>query len=171
MRLISISLIIFLLPSCSTIDIKREINTGIRQYENDSLKESIITLTKVISVNDTCSTCFLYRGFAYKDLEQYDEALRDFNSFINIDTNAAVGYANRASVYYLKNDYQAALKDFTKAYQIKPTSKDLLNPISHMLFVTGQKDEACNYYKRALEMGDTTFDNSIKAYCDKKGQH
>ena len=171
MRLISISLIILLLQSCSTVDIKNEINTGIRQYENDSLNEAVITLTKVISVTDTCTNCFLYRGFAYKDLVQYDKALQDFNSFINIDTNAAVGYANRASVYYLKNDYQAALKDFTKAYQINPTSKHLLNPISHMLFATGQKDEACNYYKRALEMGDTTFDNSIKTYCGKKGQH
>ena len=171
MRLISILLVITLLQSCSPIDINKELNTGKRQYENDSLKESIITLTKVISVTDTCTNCFLYRGFAYKDLEQYDKALQDFNSFINIDTNAAVGYANRASVYYLKNDYQAALRDFTKAFQINPTSKDLLNPISHMLFATGQKDEACIYYKRALEWGDTTFDNSIKTYCDKKSQH
>jgi|SRR5215203_2957470 len=150
MRLIGISLLIFLLQSCSTIDIKKLINTGIRQYENDSLKQSIITLTKVISLTDTCTNCFLYRGFAFKDLEQYDNALQDFNSFINMDTNAAVGYANRASVYYLKNDYQAALRDFTKAFQINPTSKDLLNPISHMLFASGQKDEACIYYRRAL---------------------
>ena len=171
MRIISISLIMTIFYCCSTIDIKKEISTGIRQYKNDSLKASITTLTRVIAMTDTCTRCFLYRGFAHKGLEQYADALKDFNSYIRLDTNAAVGYANRASIYYLQNDYPAALKDFMKAYQLNPTSKVFLNPISHMLFATGQQDEACKYYKQALAMGDTTFDVSIITYCAEKAKN
>ena len=68
----------------------------------------------------------------------------------------------------MQNNYKAALQDFLKAYQLDTNSKVLFNPICHMLFATGQKDEACFYYKKSIEVGDTTFDNSIKAYCDEK---
>jgi tetratricopeptide (TPR) repeat protein len=160
-----------LLDSCSTIDINKEKAIGIRQYENDSLKDAINVLTKVIAINDTCTECFLYRGFAYKDQKQYDKALKDFNLLISIDTNKAIGFANRASIYYLKNDYKSALRDFLKAYHLDSNSNVFFNPISHMLFATGQKDEACIFYEKALTIGDTTFDNSIKVYCDKKNGH
>lgn len=167
MRLISL-FILLIFSSCSRIDVKKEKAIGIRQYENDSLNTAIITFTKIISATDTCSECFLYRGFSYKGLEQYDKALQDFEDFIKIDTNEAIGYANRASIYYIQNNYKAALQDFLKAYELDTSSKVLFNPICHMLFATGQKEEACFYYKKSIEVGATPFDDNIKAYCDEK---
>lgn len=159
---------ILFICACSSVDINKELTNGIRQYEADGLKQAIVTLTKVISATDTCSKCFLYRGFAFKALNDYDNALKDFNLLINLDTREGVGYANRASIYYIKKDYNNALKDFTKALELDSSSKVLYNPICHMLFVTGQKDKACIYYNKALEVGDTTFDKSIIDYCEKK---
>ena len=37
-----------------------------------------------------------------------------------------------------------------------------------MLFITGQKEEACKYYQMSLELGDTTFDDSIIENCRNK---
>ena len=167
MRLLIVQFVV-LLYSCSHININEETKKGIRLYENDSITLAISTLTKVISVTDTCATCFLYRGFAYKNKDQYHKAIKDFNSVIDIDSNNVMGYANRASIFYLKNDYKSSLRDFTKAYQLDTSNKILLNPICHMLFATGQEDEACKYYQLLLELGDTTFDYQIKEYCDKK---
>jgi tetratricopeptide (TPR) repeat protein len=166
MRLITIFLLLTFLYSCSTLDVNEQKSIGIRQYENDSLTEAIVTLSRTISFTDTCSECFLYRGFAYKALKQYDKALQDFDSFIKIDTNEALGYANRASVYYLQNNYKSSLQDYMRAHQLDTNAKVFFNPICHMLFATGQKDEACFYYKKSIEVGDTTFDNSIKVYCE-----
>ncbi len=153
--------------SCKTVNIDKETAIGIRQYKNDSLSEAITAFSRVISVNDTCRQCLFYRGVAYKDLKQYDKALEDFNNLISIDTSKPVGYANRASVYYLKNDYKSALRDFSIAYKFD-SSKILLNPISHMLFANGYKDSACIFFQKALAFGDTTFDISIKNYCGNK---
>jgi tetratricopeptide (TPR) repeat protein len=166
MRFILYFLIFFLTSSCRTIDINKQLAVGLRQYEADSLKQSIKTFSEIISSTDTCGKCFLYRGFAYKALNDNFSALKDFNSLIAIDTSQAAGYANRGSVYYMQNDYYSALRDFKKALQLDKSTKVLYNPISHMLFATGQKDEACIYYKKALEFGDTAFDKSIIEYCE-----
>lgn len=160
-------IILTIICSCSTIDIEIETNNGIRQYKNDSLRTAINTLSKVIAINDTCYNCYLYRGFSYKDIFEYDKALNDFNFLIKLDSNEALGYANRASIYYLKNDYESALVDYSKAYYLD-SSFILVNPICHMLFATGQKDEACFYYELALNKGDTTFNEEIRIYCKNK---
>ncbi|MEI9955964.1 MAG: hypothetical protein WDM90_06570 [Ferruginibacter sp.] len=134
------------------------------------MQQSINTLSKVIAITDTCADCFLYRGFAYKDLKQYDKALEDFTSLIDIDKSKAIGYANRASVYYMQNDYKSALSDYTMAYKLD-SLEIFLNPICHMLFANGYKDSACVYYQRLSAKGDTTFYKGIKIYCANKGKH
>jgi tetratricopeptide (TPR) repeat protein len=168
MRLFLIFFIILVLTGCSSIDANKELTIGIRQYRNDSLKEAITTLTKAISDSSKCFKCVLYRGFAFKDSKQYDKALLDFDALIKIDSTQADGYANRASIFYINYDYQSALRYFEKAYSLDTTVKIFYNPICHMLFATGQKDSSCLFYQKSLKIGDTTFDNAIKVYCEKK---
>jgi|SRR5688572_8613377 len=168
MKIQLIIIVILGFQSCTEIDINKEIARGKRQYDADSLDQSIVTLTRVIQKVDTCSDCFLFRGFAFKDLKKYDKALKDFNSFIAISKYPYLGYANKGSVYYLENDYSNSLANYQKALELHPKSVKLYNPISHMLFATGKKDEACVYYTMALEIGDSTFDNKIVKYCTEK---
>ena len=161
-------LIVVTVPfACTTIDIEKQTAIGLRQYEHDSLSQAISTLSMVIAVNDTCRQCLLVRGFAYKDMKEYGKALEDFDELIRFNETVSIGYANRASVFYLKGDYESALRDFTKAYQID-SSDAYLNPICHMLYINGYKDSACLYYQKLSNLGDTTFDESIKTYCNKK---
>ena len=159
---------IVVFASCNQINIQKETDAGIRQYENDSIVNAINTLSKVISKTDTCYACYLYRGFAYKKLKKYDNAIKDFTSLINLDKNDGVGFANRASVYYQMNDYLNSLRDFQRAFYLDTTQTILYHPISHMLFATGQKDSACYYYFKSIENGDTTFNQEIMNYCSKK---
>ena len=151
--------------SCTSLNSQKELARGIRLYEADSTIEAVASLSKVVSANDTCYDGYLYRGWAYKSLNEYDKATKDFTKLIYLKSNEETGYANRASIYYLKGDYKNALVDYQKALQINPKAKILYNPISHMLFITGQKDEACKYYQMSMEMGDSTFNKSIIEYC------
>ncbi len=144
---------------------QKKLNDGIRLYEADSTKEAVKVLTKVISTNDTCYDAYLYRGFAYKDLKEFQKANNDFEKLIYLKRDDETGYANRASIYYLQSDYLNALKDYQSALVINPNATTLYNPISHMLFVTDSKDEACKYYHMALAIDDSTFNEEIIKYC------
>ena len=159
---------ILLLHSCTTINLQKELNNGIRLYKADSTNEAVNVLSKVISSNDTCYDAHLYRGWAYKDLKEYENAYNDFGKLIYLKKDSEVGYANRASIYYLKSDYLNALKDYQKALAINPKATILYNPISHMLFITGKKDEACKYYQMSQALGDSTFNEEIIEYCRDK---
>lgn len=155
--------------SCQQIDIPLERERGIKQFESDSLVEAIKTFAKIIKATDTCSSCFLYRGFSYKGLGNFDEAIRDFDSFIQLGTSQALGYANKASIYYLQKDYKRSLINFQKALSLEPENKALFNPISHMLYATGKKDSACIYFQKSNAVGDTIFDRKITEYCRQNG--
>jgi len=168
MKIRVIIIVILGFQSCVEIDVNKEIAKGKRQYDADSLNQSIETLSRVIQKVDTCSDCFLFRGFAFKDLRKYDKAIEDFTSFIALSKDPYLCYANIGSVYYLKNDYSNSLTNFQKALELHPRGIKLYNPICHMLFATGKKDEACDYYSMALSNGDSTFDNKIVEYCTEK---
>jgi tetratricopeptide (TPR) repeat protein len=167
MALISI-LAAGIICSCGSIDIEKETKKGIRQYEADSLNFAIKILTNVINETDSCSECFQYRGFAYKDLKEYDKALIDFDSFVKLNSNKAYGYANRGSIHYINLDYEKALVDFKYALKLDSSFTAMYNTISHMLYATGRKDEACDYYQWAIAFEDTAFDHRIIEYCSKE---
>ena len=59
-----------------------------------------------------------------------------------------------------------ALEGFQKALELSPQSTDMYNPISHMLFATGRKEEACIYYYKSKALGDTTFDLNLRNHCE-----
>ena len=156
-----------LLSQCTRMDTNRELGKGVELYKNGEMRESIQVLSNVLAVNDTCFQAHLYRGFAYKKLKDYDGALKDFNALIGINKKSPAGFANRASVFYQLNDYSKALSDFQAAFQLDTTQTILCNPLCHMLFATGREEEACYYYARCMAQGDTTFNSSIRAYCNK----
>lgn len=157
-----------LLLHCTRMDATRELGKGVQLYKSGEMRESIKALSNVLAVNDTCFQAHLYRGFAYKKLKDYDNALKDFNALININKNSPAGFANRASVFYQLNDYSNALSDFQAAFQLDTTQTILCNPLCHMLFANERKEEACYYYARCMAQGDTTFNDSIRAYCNKQ---
>ena len=118
-------------------------------------------------INDTCRDCYLYRGFCYKNLKKYDEALADFDKLVYLYPTSGLGYANKASIFYLRNQFYAALENYTAAYRLDSVDI-LLNPICHMLFANGNRDSACHLYQQLSAKGDTTFNDSIKVYCNKR---
>ena len=165
------SLIILLLLSsaCTNkVDTTKELERGKRLLKNDSALLSVEIFSDLISINDTCYNCYLDRGIAYKKLGDYNNALKDFTSLTIINKNNFIGFANTAAIYYLKDDCENSLKYFLKAFELDTSRKNFYNPISHMLFFTGKKDEACTYYSMAMAAGYTEFNSEIVDYCKGK---
>jgi tetratricopeptide (TPR) repeat protein len=125
-------------------------------------KKAIPLYTKILN-RDTCLGCLFDRGLSYLQTEQFDKSISDYDEYINTNKTKWEAYANRASAWYRKNKYKEALKDYLTAHSLKPIFH---NQISHMLFITGKKDEACTYYRAAMANGHTDFDESITEYCN-----
>lgn len=63
------------------------------------------------------------RGKAYVKKGDYDRAIADFSTFIQIDPNRAETYNNRGVAYGAKGDLDRAIADFDMAIQLNPWLK------------------------------------------------
>lgn len=158
-------LVLYFFSSCSSIDVGKETDKGIRLFKADSFEASIEVLTKVLQTDKNCTDCFLYRAFSYKELEEYYKALKDLKAITVLNPKASYAYANIGNIYYEMEDYEKALESYKKALEVKPDFTLMYNTISHMLFTTGQKDEGCEYYQKAMKTGHTDFNPDILQYC------
>ena len=62
----------------------------------------------------------LNRGVLHGELGDADAALQDFDAYIRIDPQAAIGYTNRGIVEERQHRYATALKDYTRAIEVEP---------------------------------------------------
>lgn len=63
-----------------------------------------------------------YRNFAYSNLEQYEKALEDINSIIEIDTLHADFFYKRADAYSMLDSFSLAQGDYKKAISMDSTN-------------------------------------------------
>jgi tetratricopeptide (TPR) repeat protein len=60
------------------------------------------------------------RGYAYENLDRYDEAIEDFTKVIELYPDKPDGYTSRAGAYYNINKYEIALKDVNIGIKLDP---------------------------------------------------
>jgi tetratricopeptide (TPR) repeat protein len=60
------------------------------------------------------------QGMGYLDKGQYDQAISDFNTAIEINPKDALAYGLRGLAYREKGQYDQAISDYTTALEINP---------------------------------------------------
>lgn len=65
---------------------------------------------------------YIWRGTAFKYLRDYQRALEDMNTALDLDQNSAWGYTHRAELHVERKDYQSALDDMDAAISLNPKS-------------------------------------------------
>lgn len=61
------------------------------------------------------------RGWCYGQKGEYELALVDYNSAIQLEPNIASAYNGRGRIYHFQNQFDAAILDFTRAIEIEPS--------------------------------------------------
>ncbi|MBO5209684.1 MAG: tetratricopeptide repeat protein [Lachnospiraceae bacterium] len=64
---------------------------------------------------------YVERGEAYFRLNEFDNAISDFNEAINLKPDFAEAYVGRGNVYCYQGKYDCAIKDFDEAIRLNPT--------------------------------------------------
>jgi tetratricopeptide (TPR) repeat protein len=80
---------------------------------------AIKDFTKVIELISNNAAAYYNRGMVYTDVES-DLAIKDFNKAIELDQDYAEAYRCRGRIFYDKEDWNHAVKDFTKYLELEP---------------------------------------------------
>jgi TPR repeat len=63
---------------------------------------------------------YLKRGEDFSGARQYDRAIDDYTTAIQLKPDYAEAYNDRAFAHYLKGDFERAIADYTRAIQLRP---------------------------------------------------
>ncbi len=94
---------------------------GQTMYRLGEPQDAIDNFTEALTFADSdedISQILAERGFAYSELDQYDNALADLDQALSIDPNKAIAYSYRSYVYSNQQDFDAAIADADRAIEL-----------------------------------------------------
>ena len=83
--------------------------------------DAIIHYRKALSLNDKIYGVYNLLGYLYLDLEDFNQAEKEFDSYIAMMPEAANPYDSKGDYYFTIKDYKKAFKSYKKAYKIDPS--------------------------------------------------
>ena len=102
-------------------------------------------------------------GVIFKEQEEYDKALIQFERVLEINSNYFPAYYNMGDVQYKLGDYKAAVTYFIKVLKLNPSYHfhlDTLNSLAITYSEMGDAENAVNAFKEAIKL----FPSSVMLY-------
>ncbi|HUD87092.1 MAG TPA: tetratricopeptide repeat protein, partial [Xanthobacteraceae bacterium] len=119
--------------------------------DEDSAKaiEQRIWAAWMVSGSDTC-TLLMSRVKAAADDKDYDLAIKLLNAIIEIKPDYVEAWNQRATVYYMINDYGHSLADLREVLAREPRHFGALSGLGLILQDIGDDKHALEAYRKAL---------------------
>ncbi len=103
------------------------------------------------------------QGIRYLDQAEYKQALSSFDEAIRIYDQDPSFFFARGNVWMNKKDYRKAIEEYDKALELDKTFADAwANKGTALLYITGNKSEACPYWVKAHEHGKDNMFEKIR---------
>ncbi len=106
-----VSIIIVFIVSCTDTkkEIRREINSGIKENSNSRFKEAIVHYQAAIDMDSQNAEAYLNMGNSYFNLRNFDKSLECANKAIELNNTYGAAYKLRAELYkkIFKNNTKA----------------------------------------------------------------
>jgi tetratricopeptide (TPR) repeat protein len=102
----------------------------------------------------------LNRGISYMNLSEPENALKNFNKALKIDSTNVTLINSRGMVNYNLQNYKEAIADFQKMSELNPNNAVTLYNIG-MAYNKMEDNNACFYFNKACQMGNS---NACKMY-------
>jgi tetratricopeptide (TPR) repeat protein len=100
-------------------------------------------------------------GSEYMMVNDFENAFKFFNKAIELDSNYADPYSQRAVIFSNNKNYSAAIKDAFKAIKLNPKIALFYNNRGYIYQSWGNYDSAIADFKKAIEL-EPTYHNAMK---------
>lgn len=145
----------------SAILIEQALKEKDKEKKMNLLDKSIEQLEKGVSILDTYSDAFYHLGLAYKEKEDYFNAVKNLEAARKNKTWTEADFYIAAGIAYGgAKQFDKAIADLKKAFEIDPKSYDAINNLGLYYSEMGDVANAIKYLNKSIEI-NPKFD---KAY-------
>lgn len=132
---------------------RRHYEAGVELRFEGRWGEAIAEFDQSIRLDPQLVQAYLYRGFAYYNLERFQQALPDFDEAIRLDPENHHAYKDRGNVYLYMGDPARAIQDQDHAIRLKPQYANAYASRAWAHTLMGNDDEAEEDADRAVWLG------------------
>jgi len=140
-------------------------------YEQKNWRDYVTDMEKLKVRNEYSFSAldFFRCGYAYAEIYNKVEALKNYNLAINYDSKMDMAYNNRGVIYASNGNKSQALSDYTTAikYASKTDTESLglyYSNRGNVYYNSNRKAEACVDYKKGASYGNQNCKNMLR-YC------
>lgn len=141
---------------------------GVIENLNGNHDKAIQDFESALSQNPSSSLkiqILLNKASAYFKLEQYSEALKDYNLVIELDPRNFNAYNFRGLVNFRLGYYIDAVTDYTTAIDLDPTSPLPYYNRGMSLLKLNETQKACSDFRKSCQMGNMNSCKMVVAEC------
>jgi|688.fasta_scaffold298204_3 tetratricopeptide (TPR) repeat protein len=140
--------------------------SGLQKAQNGNLDSALVDFNNSITIKPT-SKGYFYRGGIHTSQKQFQKGIDDYSKAIQLDSNFAEAYAQRATNYMTYRKHYRGLRDINKAIKIEPNNGNLYYLRSAIKAILGDNIGACSDMKIAVKLGNKWGNKDLENACKK----
>lgn len=117
--------VLLLLVACSRAESAGPFEDGVRLYEAGRRAEAIPYFDRAIAADPKQKEAWLYRGRAYGETKNDDEAFHSYEQALRLDPCYAEAFFQRGRTYLWERSPERAIREFSSAIRCDPTVRRL----------------------------------------------
>lgn len=139
---------------------------GVNEYYRMKIRPAIRALDRCIELQNGYAPAWYLRGACRAELGQTSQAIDDYTEALARDKSLIEASFNIAVLKFENKDYLEAREDFTQLLTEMPEKKaEILYYKAESAYFSNDKQEACNDYYEAMQLGDELSKEIYDKYC------
>jgi tetratricopeptide (TPR) repeat protein len=134
-------------------------------YNKQNLGMAIIHFSTAIKINPKDPNSWYSRAVAKDELHTWKAARRDYDKAIELAPDFVSALVNRAANKDEAEEYDESIKDYNKAILLDPTNAMAHFNRGNSKYNKGDKQGACDDWKKAKELGADYVQERIDDHC------
>ena len=132
---------------------------GVELAKNGQRQEAIQLFDKAIKYTER-PKYFYVRGNAYYELENYQNAIKDYNKATSLNPSYVNVYFNRGMAYFDQQNYDEAIDDFTQVLRLKPQDDEAYDRRGLVYYESQNYSKAIEDFTQVIKLRP----NDVDAY-------
>lgn len=139
---------------------------GANAYESKAYQLSIEYYSKSLENNSMDDLAFVGRGKALLRIKSYGQARADFIKALQLNPKRTEAFYLIGNSFFYQASYEEAISFYEQYLSIDPFYENVWYNAAMSYLSTKEKDKACNYLKKAADLGMSQAIEMLTKHCD-----